>query len=90
MLSLKQVTDVCMRYQGALECRYLKVDMASNDCLCHKQVAASKKTIDEQVQKFVDRAKANGQDPHAMHRPLGNNCKGYPPLRTVTQGYDQP
>jgi hypothetical protein len=90
MLSLKQVTDVCMRYQGAQECRYLKVDLASGGCLCHKQVAASKKVIDEQVQKFVDKAKANGQDPYAMHRPLGNHCKGYPPLKTVTQGYDQP
>jgi hypothetical protein len=55
-----------------------------------KKVAAKKDAIDKQVDKFIDKARRNGQDPYAMNRPLGNNCKGYPALTTKKQGYDVP
>lgn len=91
MLSLKQLTDVCLNLQGAKQCRYLGYDDSSvGVCICFKKVSGKKDIIDKQVTKFIEKAKANGQDPDNMGRPLANNCKGYPPLKTIKQGYDVP
>lgn len=90
MLSLKQLQDVCLSLQGSNECRYLASDGTTNNYVCLKKVAAKKDAIDKQVDKFIDKARRNGQDPYAMNRPLGNNCKGYPALTTKKQGYDVP
>ncbi len=89
MLSLKQLNDVCLIYQGAQECRYLAHDDQNpQNCICLKKVTAKKDIIDKQVDKFIEKAKANGQDPYQMNRGLGNNCKGYVPLKNAKQGYD--
>ncbi len=88
MLSLPQVKDVCLNWQGADQCRYMSYDDQTGGQICMKKVAAKKDIIDKQVKKFVDKAKANGQDPKQMGRALGDNCKGYPPLKTKKQGYD--
>lgn len=88
---MKQLDDVCLRYKGTQECRYLaRDDQNPGVFVCLKQVAAKKAIIDTQVKKFVEKAKANGQDPTVMGRALGDNCKGYPNFRRLVQGYDQP
>lgn len=88
MLSLPQVRDVCLSYQGADQCRYLSYDDVTGGQICLKKVSAKKSIIDTQTKKFVEKAKAQGQDPKQMGRALGDNCKGYPPLKTIKQGYD--
>ena len=88
MLTLPQVRDVCQNYQGADQCRYLSYDDQAGVQICLKKVSAKKDIIDKQVQKFIDAAKKNNQDPRQMGRALADNCKGYPPLKTVKQGYD--
>lgn len=90
MLSLRQLQDVCLQYQGSKECRYLGRDTGTGVSVCLKQVAAKKAAIDKQVDKFVEQCKKSGQDPAAQHRALANNCQGYPPLPRVQQGYDVP
>jgi hypothetical protein len=88
VLTLPQIKDVCMSWQGATQCRYLSYDDVAHVNICLKKVPAKKDIIDKQVDKFVQKAKANGQDPSQMGRALGDNCKGYPPLKTKKQGYD--
>lgn len=88
MLSLPQVRDVCLSYQGALQCRYLSYDNVSGAQVCLKKVSSKKNIIDEQVKKFIEKAKIQGQDPDQMGRALGDNCKGYPPFKKMKQGYD--
>lgn len=88
MLSLPQIKDVCLNWQGADQCRYLSYDDATGSQICMKKVAAKKDIIDKQAKKFIEKSKANGQDPKQMGRALGDNCKGYPPLKTKKQGYD--
>lgn len=88
MLTLPQVRDVCLSYQGADQCRYLSYDDTTGNQICLKKVAAKKDIIDKQIKKFIEKAVAQGQDPKQMGRALGDNCKGYPPLKTVKQGYD--
>lgn len=90
-LSPAQLKDVCLQHQGAGQCRYLAADDATGAMICLKLVPKKKDQIDAQVAKFVNTAKANGQDPDQMGRAIGRGagCQGYLPLRVVTQGYDQ-
>lgn len=89
MLSQKHLTDVCMHHSGAKACRFLATDdVDPSICFCIKKVAAKQQIINLQVDKFIKKVQADGRDPMAQSRPLGDNCKGYPALRTVKQGYD--
>jgi len=90
MLTLPQVRDVCLTMQGADQCRYLSYDDQTGVQICLKKVPAKKDIIDRQVDKFIEKAKQQGQDPKHMGRALGDNCQGYPPLKTKKQGYDVP
>jgi hypothetical protein len=90
MLSLPQVRDVCLSGQGADECRYLHYDTGTANRVCLKKVPGRKEIIDDQIDKFIAKAKAAGQDPTQMLRPLADNCKGYPSLKHKLQGYDVP
>lgn len=88
MLTLPQVRDVCLTFQGASQCRYLSYDDQAGVQICLKKVPAKKDIIDQQVKKFVEKAKTNGQNHMQMGRAIGDNCQGYYPLKTVKQGYD--
>ncbi len=88
MLTLPQVRDVCLSNQGADQCRYLSYDDATGVQICLKKISAKKLIIDTQVIKFVQKALTQGQNPKHMGRALGDNCKGYTPLKIVKQGYD--
>lgn len=87
-LSLKHVQDICLLGNGEKQCRYLASDDVNYDqfhCLKHKQEIAKK--IDNEVNK----QKSKIQNPNAFSPvllPLGDNCKGYPILKNINQGYD--
>jgi hypothetical protein len=57
---------------------------------CHKKISARKKKIDQTVSAYIEKCKKSGLDPHSQGVPLGDNCEGYPVLRHIQQGYDQP
>ena len=82
------VRKVCLSGQGADQCRYLAFDDDAGCHICYKQVEAKRRACDRQCQKFVVEALKIGMRPESMGRPLGNNCPGYPPFRTLPQGYD--
>lgn len=91
MLSKKQLQDVCLLYDGTYKkCRYL--DQDENDWTkwyCLKKSAAKTK-IDTELDDFVRDCRKKGKDPKKENVPLGDNCAGYPILRYIEQGYDQP
>lgn len=89
-LSLKQLNDVCLVNGGTKRCRYLGEDeLDPSKFYCLKQNAARRSEIDDEVKDFQATVKKRGQDPNAQGVPLGDNCKGYPILKHVVQGYDK-
>lgn len=89
MLSQKHLTDVCLIHSGAKACRFLSFDDTDPQvCFCLKKVQVKRTIINLQVDKFIKKVHADGRDPNAQNRALGNHCKGYPALKTVKQGYD--
>lgn len=91
MLSQKQLRDVCLLYDPTYKkCRYIAVD--ENDYskyYCLKKTAKAQ-DIDVELDDFIRDARKKGKDPRKDNVPLGDNCKGYPLLRHITQGYDVP
>lgn len=85
-LSKKQIENVCLIYNGSKQCRYLDID-EPNKCNCLK-LTCHKSDMDKRIRKYKEDLKKNGQDPSLMNTPIGDNCKGYPYLPTLKQGYD--
>lgn len=90
MLSKKQLADVCLLGQMSYEtCRYCRrdpIDYAKWYCVKYSkkdQGKIDKKTYD----LFIDCDK-KGISPYSSV-PLGDNCDGYPLLKTIVQGYDK-
>lgn len=85
MLSLKQVENICLvGDETGKKCRYIsKKD--GDVYVCLKLATESRKTIDEQVQSYVD---ATYNSKSQIHPPLGDNCVGYKVSLYVEQGYD--
>ena len=91
MLSLKQLTDVCLLGQGSGECRYLDQDESdSSKFYCLKKSSARAKDIDAELEELIKDSLMKNKDPKKNNIPLGDNCSGYPLLRNKMQGYDQP
>jgi len=90
MLSQKQLRDVCLVYDGTYKkCRYLSQD--ENDYskyYCLKRTAKAH-DIDVELDDFVRDTRKKGKNPLKENVPLGDNCKGYPLLRHIEQGYDK-
>jgi hypothetical protein len=87
-LSQKQLQNVCMRYGGSNQCRYLgEVDYVT--CVCLK-LTGQKAALDAKVKQTIAQQKVSGQNPRFLGMPIGDggSCPGYPYLKTVTQGYD--
>jgi len=90
MITNKHLQDVCLAWDAnGGKCRYLEQD--NNDyqkfyCLKHR--ANDKKKIDSKIGSFVKDCKTKGLDPQNQGVPLGDNCGGYPVLKTLQQGYD--
>lgn len=91
MLSKKHLQDVCLLYSGdTRRCRFLTQDESDGlkwHCL---KLTARKNDIDVEVSDFIKDCRRKGQDPTKSNLPLGDNCNGYPVMRSFEQGYDKP
>ena len=91
-LSLKQLEDVCLLFSNSSKrCRYLMQEDDPTVWFCLKKTS-KKSEIDEEADDYIRDLKKKGTNPNSQPQPapLGNNCPGYPILRYVSQGYDQP
>lgn len=89
MLSKKQVHDVCLVYQAAHQCRYLKesAQHASWDCLKH--CVSQKQVIDDKTMEYEAKCKKQNVDPMKQQWAVSDNCPGYAYLPNIEQGYDK-
>ncbi len=90
-LSLNQLRDVCLVYSSdsSKKCRYLaQDDIDSSAWYCLKQ-SSKKADVDDEVRDYLKDLKNKNIDPKTKGMPLGDNCKGYPILKYIKQGYDQ-
>ena len=90
MLSKKQVADICMVGQGSDQCRYATFDTLTGHWNCYKLRPVEKVKINKKLGEVYDKLKAMGHDPAKAGYALGDNCSGYPLLKTLEQGYDKP
>ena len=89
MLTLRQITDICLMGTGAGQCRYLAEDeQVDGKFYCLKLVTQQRPEIDQEVFDFIKKHKDRGVDPFAMGLPLEDNCGGYRFLKAKMQGYD--
>lgn len=95
-LTDKHVRQVCDIYGGNSRCRYLEEDMHEDQngniqfiYVCRKKSPA-KKSIDENVNKEIERLQNNNIPLQDSNYPMGDNCKGYVVLEVKPQGYDVP
>jgi hypothetical protein len=86
-LTQKQIKDVCLVNQGYRQCRFLAPDTTWGHYNCLKKTS-QKKVIDEEVQDVLVSLKQQGRDYRKSQLPIGDNCQGYPLLKTIDQGYD--
>lgn len=86
MLSKKQTYDVCLLGQESKSCRYLCEDKDKN-FFCLKKTS-KKQVIDVEIKDFLIFCKNKQIDPNDFYLPIGDNCQGYPFLKTLKQGYD--
>lgn len=92
MLSQKQLKDVCLLGAGCDECRYIDGESDDDDTgkfryVCKKQ-SIERKPIDEEIKEYTEECLKNNKDPKQAGYPLGDNCKGFLPLKDLLQGYD--
>lgn len=90
-LTSKQLKHRCLVGNGSAQCRYLLQDTRDwKKYYCQRQLVQLKMNIDKKIQKTLDDAKKKGIDPMSLWEPVGdgNNCQGYPCLKSVAQGYD--
>jgi hypothetical protein len=89
MLSQKQLQDICLMFSGnCRQCRYLREDPMAWQWYCVKHKKSTKEKTDEKIAQFIAECKKNGIDPYSQGEALGDNCKGYPILKHIQQGYD--
>lgn len=87
-LSLKQLQDVCLIYSNdSKKCRYLAQDDSNASVWYCLKKSSKKAEIDDETDDFLKDLKKKVTD--SRRTPLGDNCKGYPVLRYIKQGYDQ-
>ncbi len=90
-LTDKQVQHRCLYSQGASQCRYLEQDKYDwRKFNCTKLLAGRKRSLDKAVRKYLKECAQKKRDPYQGWTPIGDgsNCKGYPYLPAVKQGYD--
>jgi hypothetical protein len=89
-LSLKQLNDVCLfPNTNYKRCRYLgQDDIDGSKWYCMKKTA-KRAEIDDESNEYLADCHKKGIDPRSQSVPLGDNCPGYPILKTIEQGYDK-
>lgn len=87
-LSNKHLKDVCLLNSSSSKtCRYLyNDDLEENKWYCCKLKQDLKNKIDKEVNSFLSRTDSKHLEKST--KSLGDNCSGYPILRTIIQGYD--
>ena len=88
MLSLAQMKDVCLLYQGSETCRYLVADENDYQKYYCKKLTSERDLLDELTEDFIQECTKTGADPNDGSTALGDNCKGYLFLKDVHQGWD--
>jgi hypothetical protein len=90
LLSEKQLAHVCLLGEMSYEtCRYCmrdSIDYVRFYCVKHSKKYQEK--IDRKTYDFFIDCGLKGISPYASSVPLGDNCDGYPLLKTIEQGYD--
>lgn len=69
-------------------CRYLAEDdfvLGKNQCM---KLTSQKSVIDDEITSLISISIKKNIDPKSENIPIGDNCKGYLPLKHVVQGYD--
>jgi hypothetical protein len=79
MLSLRQITNVCLLGGGQQQCRYLAREGDKYYCL---KKNSRKQDIDEEIVESLKEG-----DPR-QDMPMGDNCPGYIILKNTVQGFD--
>lgn len=90
MLSKKHLADICLAGQGCEVCRYLfqdEFDWTKYNCIKLRPIEKAK--IDAKIEDYLKECKRKGVDPQKQLTPIGDNCSGYPVLKTLEQGYDK-
>jgi len=89
-LSKKQLTDVCLLGSMSYEtCRYCQRDSIDyKKWYCVKHYKKDQEKIDKKIYKYFIECGQKGISPYS-NVPLGDNCSGYPLLKTIEQGYDK-
>lgn len=91
MLSKKHVQDVCMVNSiDVRRCRFLVEDDTNFGRWHCLKLTSRRSIIDVELETFVKESRRKGQDPYKSNLPFGDNCGGYPIMRTIEQGYDRP
>lgn len=89
MLSKKHMQNYCLADDMTYKrCRYFFEDdfiYGKNQCM---KMTSQKKSIDEEVIDLIDISIKKNIDPTLENIPMGDNCKGYLPLKHIVQGYD--
>jgi hypothetical protein len=84
-LSNRHLTDVCLLHHAdaSLTCRYLCNDeLDDSKWYCQKLRKEAKKIVDEDLSRMSEKHR------HRSGIPSGDNCKGYPLLKHIQQGFD--
>jgi len=91
MLSKKQLANVCLLGEMSYEtCRYCVRDaMNYTKWYCAKHSKKTQQKIDIKTYDFFVDCGIKGVSPYIGGVPLGDNCAGYPLLKTIEQGYDK-
>lgn len=89
-LSKNQLEHVCLLHESSHRtCRYLKNDdLEPSKWYCCKLRDAEKKKIDSRIRQFVKDCKDRSLDPKTLNISMGDNCGGYPLLKSINQGFD--
>ena len=88
-LSKTHLKDICLLNKGNRQCRYLDEAEDENGNMVYvcRKLSAEGKAIDEELDDYIAEQKTKKADP-GEDVPLADNCKGYPALPNVEQGYD--
>lgn len=91
MLSKNHMQKYCLiDDETNRRCRYLAEDdmvLGKNQCL---KLTTQKDVIDDELNSLISISIKKNTDPKLENIPMGDNCKGYLPLKHIMQGYDIP
>lgn len=89
-LTQKQLKDVCLFHLlDSRKCRYVYQDDTDAQKWYCLKMSPQSKDINDTLIEITKEALTRGIDIKKQPIPLGDNCEGYPYLKTLEQGYDK-